>query len=96
MIDFPGELSGLADYDASWDFFYSKRVGEITFAPRNIAVTTGADDALFTCKMHCDGTAAGSFDFRLTVGLEKRDDRWLIVHEHHSVPTTEQRFIDND
>ncbi|MBV8731683.1 MAG: nuclear transport factor 2 family protein [Acidobacteriia bacterium] len=27
-------------------------------------------------------------DFRLTVGLRKVAGRWMIVHEHHSVPAT--------
>jgi ketosteroid isomerase-like protein len=26
-------------------------------------------------------------DFRLTVGLKKIDGRWVIVHEHHSIPS---------
>jgi ketosteroid isomerase-like protein len=27
--------------------------------------------------------------FRLTMGLRKDGDKWLIVHEHHSVPAQE-------
>ena len=32
-------------------------------------------------------------DFRLTTGLRKMGGKWVIVHEHHSVPTKEERFI---
>jgi ketosteroid isomerase-like protein len=28
-------------------------------------------------------------DFRLTVGLRKIDGRWVITHEHHSVPAVD-------
>jgi ketosteroid isomerase-like protein len=29
----------------------------------------------------------------LTVGLRKIADEWTVVHEHHSVPTIEKRFL---
>ena len=29
------------------------------------------------------------------VGLEKRDGKWLIIHEHHSVPTIEESSLDS-
>ncbi|MBA3648307.1 MAG: nuclear transport factor 2 family protein [Chitinophagales bacterium] len=25
-------------------------------------------------------------DFRLTIGLQKINDQWTILHEHHSIP----------
>ena len=27
------------------------------------------------------------------VGLRKLDGEWIITHEHHSVPTIEERFL---
>jgi ketosteroid isomerase-like protein len=27
-------------------------------------------------------------DFRLTVGLRKIDGRWVVTHEHHSIPAS--------
>jgi ketosteroid isomerase-like protein len=94
MFDFPSKVEGLAAYDETWDFFYDKPNGPITFEPRDIAVTAGDKVAFATCEIHCDGTSAGPLDLRLTVGLEKRNGEWLITHEHHSVPTVEERFID--
>jgi hypothetical protein len=38
------------------------------------------------------GTSAGALDFRLTIGLKREAGAWTIVHEHHSVPTIEERF----
>ncbi|WP_411755896.1 nuclear transport factor 2 family protein [Sinorhizobium meliloti] len=49
--------------------------------------------AFATCLVHCDGTSAGPLDFRLSIGLKKIDGEWSIVHEHHSVPTLEERFL---
>jgi uncharacterized protein (TIGR02246 family) len=94
MFDFPSKVKGIDAYDETWDFFYEKPKGPIVFEPRDIDVTAGEKVAFATCEIHCDGTSAGPLDLRLTVGLEKRDGEWLITHEHHSVPTVEERFID--
>ena len=94
MFDFPDVVEGLDAYDKTWDFFFAAPKGAITYAPRDIRISAGSDVAFASCQVHCDGTSAGSLDFRLTIGLEKRADRWVVVHEHHSVPTIEQRFID--
>ncbi|KAB1083846.1 nuclear transport factor 2 family protein [Neorhizobium galegae] len=66
----------------------------MTYAPTNLAITAGQDVAFVTCEVHCDGTSAGPLDFRLTIGLERQDGEWVITHEHHSMPTTEERFIE--
>ena len=53
-----------------------------------------SDDVAFaSCLIHCDGTSAGPLDLRLTVGLRKIDGDWTVIHEHHSVPTREDRFL---
>lgn len=95
MYDFPNEVRGLDAYDDTWDFFFENQRGDITFAPSNIEATAGEHVAFVTCNVHCDGTTAGPLDFRLTVGLEKRDGKWVIKHEHHSLATQDDRFIDD-
>lgn len=95
MYDFPNEVRGLDAYDDTWDFFFENRRGDITFAPSNVEATASEQVAFVTCNMHCDGTSAGPLDFRLTVGLEKLDGKWLIKHEHHSLATQDDRFIDD-
>ena len=94
MFDFPGTVKGIKAYDETWDFFYRSPKGPITFTPSEITATAGDKVAFVSCMINCDGTSAGPLDLRLTVGLEKRGGEWVIVHEHHSVPTTEERFID--
>jgi ketosteroid isomerase-like protein len=95
MYDFPNQVRGLKEYDKTWDFFFENKRGAITFSPSNLEATAGEHVAFVTCNMHCDGTTAGPLDFRLTVGLEKRAGEWVITHEHHSLPTTDERFIDD-
>jgi ketosteroid isomerase-like protein len=93
MFDFPDIVEGIDAYDRTWDFFFANPKGPITYEPSDVCVTAGQDVAFVTSKVHCDGTSAGPLDFRLTVGLERRDGEWVITHEHHSVPTIEERFI---
>lgn len=96
MFDFPNEVRGLDEYDRTWDFFFSDPRGPIVFEPTTIEVTAGDDVAFASCLFHCDGTSGGSLDFRLTTGLRKQAEKWVIVHEHHSVRTVEERFIGPD
>ena len=93
MFDFPAVVRGINAYDETWDFFFDKPKGPIHYTPRDLVVTAGDQVAFATCLVHCDGTSAGALDFRLTTGLRKEAGAWMIVHEHHSVPTIEERFI---
>lgn len=93
MFDFPDTVAGLKDYDAQWSFFYDNQTGPITFSPEDLRTTAGDDVAFVSCLVHCAGTTGGDFRFRLTVGTQRRAGRWLIVHEHHSLPTNEEGMI---
>ena len=92
MFDFPATVRGLDAYDRTWDFFFANPRGPISFVPRDITVVASDEVAFASCEMHCDGTSAGPVDFRLTTGLRKIDGNWVIVHEHHSVPTEQTRL----
>ena len=93
MFDFPATVIGLAAYDKTWDFFFADPRGPISFEPREITVSAGDDVAFVSCMVQCEGTSGGHVDFRLTTGLRKTGGKWVIIHEHHSVPTKEERFI---
>ena len=93
MFDFPGTVKGLDAYDKTWDFFFANPLGPISFVPREVVVTASDDVAFASCMVQCEGTSGGHVDFRLTTGLRKTGGKWVIVHEHHSVPTKEERFI---
>jgi uncharacterized protein (TIGR02246 family) len=85
----PVQLKGLDAYARTWDAFFawSKPVGfEIT----EMHVTAGDDVAFATALIRCSGTEATGerteLNVRLTVGLQKNEGRWTVVHEHHSIP----------
>jgi ketosteroid isomerase-like protein len=96
MYDFPSTVRGIDAYSKTWDFFDDSRAGPVTFDPRDISIKADDDLAFATCEIHCEGTTAGPLDLRLTVCLEKRGNEWVVTHEHHSVPTTDDRLIGPD
>lgn len=64
----------------------SRRHGSIKW----LEVVAGDDVAFAFAHMQCiDPTEKEQrkpLDFRLTVGLRRVEGRWIIIHEHHSVP----------
>lgn len=96
MFDFPNTVKDIDAYSRTWQFFDDSRRGPVTFRPSDVRIHVGGDVAFASCDIHCDGTTAGAFDLRLTTGLERRDGEWIIVHEHHSVPTQDEVLIGPD
>jgi uncharacterized protein (TIGR02246 family) len=94
MFDVPApeRLTGLQEYEDTWDDFFRWHNPGDAFDIRDMAVTAADTVAFAAVLMHCSGTdPAGErdeLDFRLTVGLKKIGGRWRIVHEHHSVPVS--------
>jgi uncharacterized protein (TIGR02246 family) len=95
MFDVPRPFQsvGLDAYRKSWDLFFSWSGDPVRFDIQEMDVTAGADVAFAFASMRCEGRGSDgkpeSLDFRLTMGLKKIDGRWMIVHEHHSVPATD-------
>jgi uncharacterized protein (TIGR02246 family) len=86
----PFESKGLEAYKKTWDLFFSWAHDPVVYDIREMSVTAGDDVAFVTALMHCAGTEANGedieLDFRLTIGLRKMDDQWMVMHEHHSIP----------
>jgi uncharacterized protein (TIGR02246 family) len=89
----PFQSKGIAAYEKTWEMFFSWSAEPIPFDVTEMTTTAGRDVAFVVATMHCaepgpDGGQIG-LDFRLTVGLRKIDGRWVITHEHHSVPAVD-------
>lgn len=95
LFDVPPPFSsrGIAAYMESWTGFFDWSTKPVAFDFDDVEVTAGQDVAFVTAIGHCRGVERSGqtieLDFRLTMGLRKRDGRWLITHEHHSIPATE-------
>ena len=90
MCDFPVTVRGLETYDKTRDFFLHYPLGPICFVPRDIAMVASDGVAVASCLIHCEGISAGP------TGPRKVDGEWTILHEHHSLPVAENRYIGPD
>jgi uncharacterized protein (TIGR02246 family) len=89
----PFESVGLNAYRKTWDLFFSCSGEPVRFEIQEMDVTAGVDVAFAFATMRCttrgpDGKLE-PLDFRLTIALRKVDGRWMIAHEHHSVPAVD-------
>jgi ketosteroid isomerase-like protein len=86
----PVRLKGLDAYRRTWlEQFFPWHGDTGRFELVDLEVSAGADAAFATALLECAGTEDGkrvTFTLRLTIGLEKRDGEWIVVHEHHSQP----------
>jgi len=91
MFDVPPPYDGVRGIDAyreCWEPFFGYLRSGATFELVELTVTAGAEVAfahgLLRCGTDEELTANPANRLRLTMGLRKEGDRWLIGHEHHS------------
>ena len=93
MFDVPPPqegVRGMAAYRDCWPPFFDFQASGGSFDILELQVTAGAEVAYAFALLRCD-TADGRRDrpdrrLRLTLGLRREDDRWVVAHEHHSFP----------
>ena len=91
MFDVPPPFlsRGLDAYMATWQTFFACQVKPAEFDFHDIEITAGQDVAFATAIGRCADTSNGTrerLEFRLTMGFRKKEGRWRVMHEHHSVP----------
>jgi ketosteroid isomerase-like protein len=92
MFDVPPPIQskGIEAYKKTWDLFFSWSRDAGVFDISEMSITAGDDVAFVAALMRCAGTSASGereeLDFRLTIGLRKIGDQWVVTHEHHSLP----------
>ncbi len=95
MFDVPPPhdgVRGLAAYEETWPPFFAWQATGASFEIVELDVSEGADVAFAWALLRC-GTPDELADvperrLRLTLGLVKRDGRWVVTHEHHSFADT--------
>ncbi|KUH86376.1 MULTISPECIES: SgcJ/EcaC family oxidoreductase [unclassified Mycobacterium] len=95
MFDVPPPhrgVRGIDEYRDCWPpFFEWQRQGAV-FEIVELDLTVGADVAFAWALLRCGKPAELAADpenrLRLTIGLRKRDGRWVVTHEHHSFADT--------
>jgi uncharacterized protein (TIGR02246 family) len=95
MFDVPPPhdgVRGLAEYEETWPAFFAWQATGASFEIVELDVTQSEDVAFAWALLRC-GTPDELADvpdrrLRLTIGLAKRDGRWVVTHEHHSFADT--------
>jgi uncharacterized protein (TIGR02246 family) len=94
MFDVPPPIQskGIESYKRTWDRFFSWFRDSGVFDVSEMNVTAGKKVAFVTALMRCAGTEANGerteLGVRLTIGLRKIGDQWIVMHEHHSIPAS--------
>ncbi|MFE1591371.1 YybH family protein [Nocardia sp. NPDC058705] len=95
MFDVPPPQNGVRGIDAyrrTWPPFFTWLANGAAFDIVELEVTAGADVAFAHALLRCGSpeelAAEPDTRLRLTLGLRKEGDRWVIAHEHHSFPDT--------
>ena len=87
MFDVPEPLQskGIAEYKKTWELFFRHgSPASDVFVIEDLRITAGSDVAFATGLLRIGGSKKPVC--RLTLGLKKRRNQWLIAHEHHSAP----------
>jgi uncharacterized protein (TIGR02246 family) len=91
MFDVPPPHEGVRGIDAyadTWPPFFEWLARGASFEIVSLDVTAGGDvayaHALLRCGSQEDLDGNPESRLRLTLGLRKRDGRWIVTHEHHS------------
>ena len=91
MFDVPPPedgVRGLDEYTETWPPFFQWQASGAMFEIVRLDVTAGEDVAFAHALLRC-GTpdeleSAPTRRLRLSIGLRKEGDRWVVGHEHHS------------
>jgi uncharacterized protein (TIGR02246 family) len=83
------QFSGLESYKAHWKACL-EMCQHMVFEPRELTIAASGDVAYGHCLIRCGGPGPDGNEqsgwTRATLAARKRNGRWLIVHEHYSVP----------
>ncbi|MDH7604512.1 MAG: nuclear transport factor 2 family protein [Melioribacter sp.] len=87
MFDVPVPLQskGLKEYRKTWKLFFQySSEGKNSFQLEEFQITTSDTVAFCTALIKLSNSPKPQC--RLTIGLKKINNQWMIVHEHHSAP----------
>jgi uncharacterized protein (TIGR02246 family) len=86
----PNEVRGIGAYRETWPPFFEWQKRGASFEIVQLDVTAGTDVAFATALLRCGTREELEQDpdnrLRLTIGLRKEGERWVVSHEHHSFP----------
>ncbi|WP_152363854.1 YybH family protein [Microlunatus speluncae] len=95
MFDVPPPergVRGMAEYREIWPAFFDWQRTGASFDPEEIEVVAGGDVAFAWALLRCgtpeELTREPGKRLRISFGLRREGDRWVVLHEHHSFTQT--------
>lgn len=86
----PLQYRGADSYRKNWEAWFPTFQGPIGYEIRDLSITTGDDVAFCHCINRISGTRTNGDEtdtwVRATVCYRKIDGKWMVTHEHISVP----------
>lgn len=84
-VPFPLQSKGLKEYEKTWELFFQySKSGKDSFQLEDLQIHAG--DTVAFCTALIKLANSPKPQCRLTIGLKKIGNQWMIVHEHHSAP----------
>ena len=92
----PMQYEGAVAYRKNWADWFPSFQGPVGYEVRNLSIATSGDVAFCRSLNRITGmrTSGENTDVwvRATVGLRKIDGKWMVTHEHFSVPINMETF----
>lgn len=86
----PQQVKGADHYRKNFERWFAAMPGPIDYEIHDLRIMTGADVAFCHSLGHVKGTRANGdkadYWVRVTVGFQKRNGQWLMIHDHVSMP----------
>lgn len=88
----PIQYDGEKEYRQKWEEMFNAVEGPIKYEARDVKITTAEDLAFMHCLARIGAKMKGSDKedegswMRVTVCYRKIDNKWIVTHEHVSVP----------
>lgn len=93
MFDVPPPdqgIRGISEYEASWPVFFEWQASGGRFDIESLEVSASSEIAYAFALLRCgkpeDLKENPERRLRISFGLRKESDRWVVAHEHHSYP----------
>ena len=83
----PLQYKSADEYRKSWDEWRPTDEGEALFELHELGITAGDTVAFAHCLIEC-GKRPNSDWVRATFCLQKTDGKWMITHQHGSMPVS--------
>jgi ketosteroid isomerase-like protein len=87
----PLEILGVDEYKRHWQRMFNSFEGPIGYEVRDESITAGNDVGFYHCLNRIsgktkDGRGSDGTWIRVTVCFKKINGKWVVTHEHASVP----------